>query len=237
MPIGRWRGGRPPARSCCSLDPTRLVEAHTPEPSVVADLVAIDQARRQSLVGAAGGSGTGVSLPTIHCRRQSLLLSRPSTCRGRLWEAGPFHRPHRSLREPPATRLGPPFLGSDHGAQGCGAVGDRAAMSGSISNPVASSVCSPRASGWRGSVMPGFKRGAAWLAARTGAPLVAVAVTGSDRVLGIDNKLPQRTDQGDRRPHALSNRHRPHRDRRPDPSLGGMGGRPAFSERIGDSVS
>lgn len=35
----------------------------------------------------------------------------------------------------------------------------------------------------------GFKRGAAWLAARTGAPLVAVAVTGSDRVLGIDNKL------------------------------------------------
>ena len=35
----------------------------------------------------------------------------------------------------------------------------------------------------------GFKRGAAWLAARTGAPLVAVAVTGSDQVLGIDNKF------------------------------------------------
>lgn len=35
----------------------------------------------------------------------------------------------------------------------------------------------------------GFKRGAAWLAARTGAPLVAVAVTGSGQVLGIDNKF------------------------------------------------
>ena len=35
----------------------------------------------------------------------------------------------------------------------------------------------------------GFKRGAAWLAARTGVPLVAVAVNGTDQVLGIDNKL------------------------------------------------
>jgi 1-acyl-sn-glycerol-3-phosphate acyltransferase len=35
----------------------------------------------------------------------------------------------------------------------------------------------------------GFKRGAAWLASRAGVPLVAVAVLGSDRVLGVDNKL------------------------------------------------
>jgi len=35
----------------------------------------------------------------------------------------------------------------------------------------------------------GFKPGAAWLAARTGVPLVAVAVKGTDRVLGIDNKF------------------------------------------------
>jgi 1-acyl-sn-glycerol-3-phosphate acyltransferase len=35
----------------------------------------------------------------------------------------------------------------------------------------------------------GFKRGAAWLAARTGVPLVAVAVNGTDQVLGIDNKF------------------------------------------------
>ena len=33
----------------------------------------------------------------------------------------------------------------------------------------------------------GFKPGAAWLAARAGVPLVAVAVTGTDRVFGIDN--------------------------------------------------
>ncbi|MGH8873586.1 MAG: lysophospholipid acyltransferase family protein [Acidimicrobiia bacterium] len=35
----------------------------------------------------------------------------------------------------------------------------------------------------------GFKRGAAWLAVRAGVPLVAMAVIGTDRVLGIDNKL------------------------------------------------
>ncbi len=35
----------------------------------------------------------------------------------------------------------------------------------------------------------GFKRGAAWLSVRTGAPLVAVAVKGTDQVLGIDNKF------------------------------------------------
>jgi 1-acyl-sn-glycerol-3-phosphate acyltransferase len=35
----------------------------------------------------------------------------------------------------------------------------------------------------------GFKPGAAWLAARTGVPLVAVAVTGTRQVLGIDNKF------------------------------------------------
>ncbi len=35
----------------------------------------------------------------------------------------------------------------------------------------------------------GFKPGAAWLAARTGVPLVAVAVKGTDQVLGIDNKF------------------------------------------------
>lgn len=33
----------------------------------------------------------------------------------------------------------------------------------------------------------GFKRGAAWLAVKRQVPLVAVAVIGSDRVLGIDN--------------------------------------------------
>jgi 1-acyl-sn-glycerol-3-phosphate acyltransferase len=33
----------------------------------------------------------------------------------------------------------------------------------------------------------GFKPGAAWLAARARVPLVAVAVTGTDRVLGVDN--------------------------------------------------
>lgn len=32
------------------------------------------------------------------------------------------------------------------------------------------------------------QRGAAWLAVRAGVPLVAVAITGTDRVLGIDNK-------------------------------------------------
>lgn len=35
----------------------------------------------------------------------------------------------------------------------------------------------------------GFKPGAAWLAARAGVPLVAVAVTGTDQVLGVDNEL------------------------------------------------
>ena len=35
----------------------------------------------------------------------------------------------------------------------------------------------------------GFKPGAAWLAGRAGVPLVAVAVTGTDQVLGVDNKL------------------------------------------------
>ena len=35
----------------------------------------------------------------------------------------------------------------------------------------------------------GFKPGAAWLAARTGVPLVAVAINGTDQVLGIDNKF------------------------------------------------
>jgi 1-acyl-sn-glycerol-3-phosphate acyltransferase len=33
----------------------------------------------------------------------------------------------------------------------------------------------------------GFKRGAAWLAVKRQVPLVAVAVTGTDRVLGVDN--------------------------------------------------
>jgi 1-acyl-sn-glycerol-3-phosphate acyltransferase len=33
----------------------------------------------------------------------------------------------------------------------------------------------------------GFKRGAAWLAVKRQVPLVAVAVIGSDRVLGVDN--------------------------------------------------
>lgn len=33
------------------------------------------------------------------------------------------------------------------------------------------------------------KQGAAWLATRTGVPIVPVAITGSDRVLGVDNKL------------------------------------------------
>lgn len=37
---------------------------------------------------------------------------------------------------------------------------------------------------------PGRARpGAAWLAARAGVPLVPVAVTGTDRVLGVDNRL------------------------------------------------
>ena len=35
----------------------------------------------------------------------------------------------------------------------------------------------------------GFKPGAAWLAGRAGVPLVAVAVTGTEQVLGVDNKL------------------------------------------------
>lgn len=35
----------------------------------------------------------------------------------------------------------------------------------------------------------GFRPGAAWLAARTGVPLVAAAVTGTDQVFGIDNKF------------------------------------------------
>lgn len=35
----------------------------------------------------------------------------------------------------------------------------------------------------------GLKPGAAWLAGRAGVPLVAVAVTGTDQVLGVDNKL------------------------------------------------
>jgi 1-acyl-sn-glycerol-3-phosphate acyltransferase len=35
----------------------------------------------------------------------------------------------------------------------------------------------------------GFKRGAAWLAVKRQVPLVAVAVLGSDQVLGIDNKF------------------------------------------------
>lgn len=35
----------------------------------------------------------------------------------------------------------------------------------------------------------GFKRGAAWLAMRAGVPLVPVAVRGTDRILGVDNKL------------------------------------------------
>jgi 1-acyl-sn-glycerol-3-phosphate acyltransferase len=35
----------------------------------------------------------------------------------------------------------------------------------------------------------GFRRGAAWLATRARVPLVAVAVRGTDRVLGVDNKL------------------------------------------------
>ncbi len=35
----------------------------------------------------------------------------------------------------------------------------------------------------------GFKPGAAWLAARTGVPLVAVTVNGTDQVLGVDNKF------------------------------------------------
>ena len=34
-----------------------------------------------------------------------------------------------------------------------------------------------------------LKPGAAWLAVRAGVPLVAVAVTGTDRVLGLDNKF------------------------------------------------
>jgi 1-acyl-sn-glycerol-3-phosphate acyltransferase len=33
------------------------------------------------------------------------------------------------------------------------------------------------------------KRGAAWLAARAGVPLVPVAIAGTDRVLGVDNRL------------------------------------------------
>jgi 1-acyl-sn-glycerol-3-phosphate acyltransferase len=33
----------------------------------------------------------------------------------------------------------------------------------------------------------GFKRGAAWLAVKRQVPLVAVAVIGTDRVLGVDN--------------------------------------------------
>jgi 1-acyl-sn-glycerol-3-phosphate acyltransferase len=35
----------------------------------------------------------------------------------------------------------------------------------------------------------GFKRGAAWLAVRSGSPLVPAAVEGSDEVLGIDNRF------------------------------------------------
>jgi 1-acyl-sn-glycerol-3-phosphate acyltransferase len=35
----------------------------------------------------------------------------------------------------------------------------------------------------------GFKRGAAWLAVKRQVPVVAVAVIGSDQVLGIDNKF------------------------------------------------
>ena len=35
----------------------------------------------------------------------------------------------------------------------------------------------------------GFKPGAAWLAARTGVPLVAIAVNGTNQVLGVDNKF------------------------------------------------
>lgn len=35
----------------------------------------------------------------------------------------------------------------------------------------------------------GFKRGAAWLAVKRQVPLVAVAVLGTDRVLGLDNKF------------------------------------------------
>jgi 1-acyl-sn-glycerol-3-phosphate acyltransferase len=35
----------------------------------------------------------------------------------------------------------------------------------------------------------GFKRGAGWLAVKRQVPLVAVAVLGTDRVLGIDNKF------------------------------------------------
>lgn len=35
----------------------------------------------------------------------------------------------------------------------------------------------------------GFRHGAAWLSARAGVPLVGVAVTGTDRALGLDNKM------------------------------------------------
>jgi 1-acyl-sn-glycerol-3-phosphate acyltransferase len=35
----------------------------------------------------------------------------------------------------------------------------------------------------------GARRGASWLAARTGVPLVPVAIEGTDKVLGVDNKL------------------------------------------------
>jgi len=35
----------------------------------------------------------------------------------------------------------------------------------------------------------GFKQGAAWLAARSGVPLVAVAIIGTEQALGIDNRF------------------------------------------------
>ncbi len=46
-----------------------------------------------------------------------------------------------------------------------------------------------RSEGWRAS---GFKRGAAWLAIRAGVPLVPVALSGTDRVMGLEERSVRR---------------------------------------------
>ena len=46
-----------------------------------------------------------------------------------------------------------------------------------------------RSEGWRAS---GFKRGAAWLAIRAGVPLVPVALSGTDRVMGLEERAVRR---------------------------------------------
>ena len=76
-----------------------------------------------------------------------------------------------------------------------------------------------RATKW-GEVRP--LPGAAWLAVKARVPIVAMAAIGTDRVLGIDNKLHQGTGRHQDRPVSLSARLGPGRGRRPDPPVVGL---------------